>query len=86
MLTATYWREFCRVYSIAGMAILQLSPEKTEAESKLNIVVAGVEGGSFADISYNDMDTESPSLMTSFRKTAVEVRYRWPPTSGIIRE
>ena len=76
MLTAIYCREFWRVYSVAGMASFHPSPEKTDMYNCSKRTVAGVEGGRFCDISYMAIVKETASLMTSLRKTAVEVKYR----------
>lgn len=68
------------------MASFQLSPVKTADERVENNVVAGEEGGRLLEMSYNAMVRDIVSLMTSFRKTAVEVKYRCPPTGGMTRE
>jgi hypothetical protein len=81
-----YCSEFWSVYNVAGIANFHPSPEKTELYNCSKRTVAGVEGGSVREISYMEKVKETASLITSFRKTAVEVKYRWPPTRGIMRE
>jgi hypothetical protein len=86
LLTAIYWREFCRVYSVAGIANFHPSPENTDMYNCSKSTVAGVEGGNVREMSYIAMVKLTANLMTSLRNTAVEVRYRCPPVMGIIRE
>jgi hypothetical protein len=86
LLTAIYCSEFCSVYNAAGIASFHPSPEKTELYNCSNSTVAGVDGGRVREMSYSAMESETASLMTSLRKTAVDVRYRRPSTSGIVRE
>lgn len=73
------------MYKVAGMASFQPSPEKTDIYNCSKRTVAGVEGGSVREISYIAIVRERANLITSFRKTAVEVKYRCPPSRGIIR-
>jgi hypothetical protein len=81
-----YCREFWSVYSAAGIDSFHPSPENTELKSCSKSTVAGVEGGKVRDISYRAMEIETANFMTSLRKTAVDVRYRWPWAIGIVRE
>lgn len=69
---AMNWREFARVYRMAGRAIFQLSPEKMELRSETRREVAGMEGGTRLVSSWRAAVMEMPSLITSARKTAVE--------------
>jgi hypothetical protein len=80
-----YCREFWSVYSVAGIASFHPSPENTDIYNCSKRTVAGVEGGRVREISYMAIVNERASLITSFKNTAVEVRYRWPPIIGIIR-
>jgi hypothetical protein len=81
-----YCSEFCSVYSTAGIASNHPSPENTDIYNCSKRTVAGVEGGRVREISYIAIVNETASFMTSLRKTAVDVKYLWPPTKGIIRE
>jgi len=74
------------VYSVAGIASFHPSPEKTDMYNCSKSTVAGVEGGNVRDISYIAIVKLTASFITSFRNTAVEVKYRCPPARGIIRE
>lgn len=56
------------------MANFHPSPENTDMYSCSKSTVAGVEGGRVWDISYMAIVKETASLMTSLRKTAVEVK------------
>ncbi len=55
------------------MANFHPSPPNTDAYNCSKRTVAGVEGGRVRDISYIAIVKETASLMTSLRKTAVEV-------------
>ena len=68
------------------MASFHPSLEKTPLLICLNIDVAGDIGAKLLEISYIANVREMASLMTSVRKTAVEGKYRWSPSGGIIRE
>lgn len=68
------------------MASFQLSPEKTVLVSEKKSDVAGRDGGAAFETSYRAIVKEMASLITSLRKTVVEVRYRLPPAGGIILE
>ena len=68
------------------MASFQPSLEKTPLLNCLNMDVAGDMGAKLLEISYIANVREMASLMTSVRKTAVEGKYRWSPSGGIIRE
>ena len=74
------------MYSVAGIANFQPSPENTDMYSCSKRTVAGVEGGRVREISYIAIVKDTASFITSFKKTAVEVKYRWPLTRGIVRE
>lgn len=63
------------MYKAAGTASLKPSLEKTELYSCSNITVAGVLGGRVLEISYSEKVRLIANLMTSFRKTAVDVKY-----------
>jgi hypothetical protein len=71
-----YCKEFCSVYRVAGIASFHPSPEKTDIYNCSKRTVAGVAGGSVRDISYIAMVKETANLMTSFKNTAVLVKYR----------
>lgn len=45
-----------------------------------------MDGGALRETSYKATVSESANLMTSFKKTAVDVRYRFPPTAGTTLE
>jgi hypothetical protein len=68
-----YCREFWKVYNTAGIASFHPSPKNTDAYSCSKSTVAGVEGGSVCEISYKAIERLTASLITSFRKTAVDV-------------
>lgn len=68
------------------MASFQLSPENTALVSEKKSDVAGRDGGAAFETSYRAIVKEMASLITSLRKTVVEVRYRLPPAGGIILE
>jgi hypothetical protein len=74
------------VYRVAGIANFHPSPENTDMYNCSKSTVAGVEGGNVREMSYIAMVKLTANLMTSLRKTAVEVKYRCPPSMGIIRE
>ena len=80
---ATYCSELCRTYKHAGIANFQLSPVKTEPVKLLKRELAGKAGDEFLAMSYKAMVKQTVNLSSSFRKTAVDVMYRRPPTSGI---
>lgn len=80
---ATYCSELCRTYKHAGIASFQLSPVKTEPVRLLKREVAGKAGDEFLAMSYKAMVKQTVNLSNSLRKTAVDVMYRRPPTSGI---
>lgn len=69
-----YCSELARVYKLAGIASFQLSPENTELEREKKREVAGIDGGIVFEISYSAIVRDIASLMTSLRKTAVDVR------------
>jgi hypothetical protein len=56
------------------MANFQLSPEKTASKICWNRTVAGVEGARLLDTSYMANVSEMANLITSVRKTAVDVK------------
>lgn len=68
------------------MASFHPSPENTDMYNCSKRTVAGVEGGRVCDMSYITIVKETANLMTSLRRTAVDVKYRWPPIRGIMRE
>lgn len=58
------------------MASFHPSPENTELYNCSKRTVAGVDGGRVLEISYRAILRDTASLITSFKKTAVEVKYR----------
>lgn len=68
------------------MASFQPSPLKTELYICWNRTVAGVEGARVLETSYIAKVREMASLISSVRNTAVDVKYRWSPLGGIIRD
>ena len=70
--TAMYCKEFCSVYSIAGIASFQLSPVNIALERLVKRTVAGADWGCLLESSYRAMVKLEHSLMISVRKTAVD--------------
>ena len=68
------------------MASFQLSPVKTAMMRLPKREVAGKAGDDFLAVSYRAMVKQTVNLRSSLRKTAVDVMYLRPPTSGICRE
>lgn len=64
------------MYKVAGIASFHPSPENTDIYNCSKRTVAGVEGGRVLEISYNAIVKETANFMTSFKKTAVDVKYR----------
>ena len=83
---ATYCREFCATYKLAGIASFHESPAKMAPLRLLKRAVAGKDGGELREISYKDAVRHMENLRTSFMNTAVELMYLWPPIVGITRE
>ena len=74
MLNATYCRVFSNVYSTAGIASFQLSPEKTWLYICSKMTATGVCGARLLETSCMENVRDIASLMTSLSRTAVEAK------------
>lgn len=71
---------------MAGMASFQLSLEKTSLYKARLVVATDACGPRLCAVSRKATYDDIMSLRTSFNNTAVEVKYLFPSTNGMILE